>query len=105
MRTGALSLVPKLLTAFIMSLIWAEIFLGFSLLLAWAKQVSTYVLGFSLTDRSAWRWLWTPKLRFAVCLWAARNVGRSLAFARRHRELWAHAPEDRSSCQDAEEQR
>jgi hypothetical protein len=32
---------------------------GLFLLLAWAKQVSSYVLGFSLTDRKVWRRLWS----------------------------------------------
>jgi hypothetical protein len=42
-------------------LTWTVLLIGFSLLLAWAKQVSSYALGFSLTDRSAW-----PQLSFLI---------------------------------------
>jgi hypothetical protein len=59
-------------------LTWTVLLIGFSLLLAWAKQLSSYVLGFSLTDRSAWRRVSIPIRRFAARLWAAEmwtNLG------------------------------
>jgi hypothetical protein len=37
---------------------WLVIACGVFLLLAWVKQVSSYVLGFSLTDQEVWRRLW-----------------------------------------------
>jgi hypothetical protein len=49
----------------------AGILMGYVLLLAWIKQVSSYVLGFSLADRSAWPQLSFSVGRLAASHWAA----------------------------------
>jgi hypothetical protein len=51
-------------------LTWACLLVGYVLLLAWIKQVGSYVLGFSLADRSIWPQLTFSIGRFAASLWA-----------------------------------